>query len=608
MKLLRRVLHYLRPHWKLAVFSVCLMLLGAGISILLPWPLKFLVDNVLNGEPMPPNLAWILGPLAGDRGTLLVVVVVAGFVLALAHSALTVLDNYVNTKIDQSMVLDFRSDLFQHAQRLSLTFHDQKRSGMLIYAINAQADAAARLVMAIPPLVQSGLTLIGMLWVTYLINPTLALLSLSVVPFLYLSVRFYVTRIQRKLEQVKAMEGESLSIIHEALSMLRVIVAFGREDHEHRRFRTQGETTIKARIQVTVWQTIFSLAVNLITAAGTALVLGAGAHLVMQGTMSVGVLLVVMAYIAMLYQPLETISTTVGSLQDQLVSVRIAFRILDTEPEIKDAPDAVTIDRALGRVTFEGVNFHYQGRKDTLREISFEAQPGQVVAIVGPTGAGKTTLMSLIPRFYDRQEGRILLDGTDTKQLTLKSLRAQISIVLQEPLLFSGTIAENIRYGRLEATQDEIIAAARAANAHDFITLLPKKYDTELGERGVQLSGGERQRIAVARAFLRDAPILILDEPTSSIDSKTEAVILDALDRLMIGRTTFMIAHRLSTVRKADVILVIDHGWLIEQGTHHDLLQRRGLYRQLHDMQTKAAGRKRDDLVPAEANGEGGYG
>lgn len=607
MKSLRRVLHYLRPHWKLAVFSVCLMLLGAGVNILLPWPLKFLVDNVLNGEALPPTLAWFFGPLGQDRGALLVVVVVTGFLLALVHSALTVLDNYANTKIDQSMVLDFRSDLFQHAQRLSLTFHDQKRSGMLIYAINAQADAAARLVMAIPPLVQSGLTLIGMLWVTYLIHPSLALLSLSVVPFLYLSVRFYVTRIQRRLEEVKAMEGESLSIIHEALSMLRVIVAFGREDHEHRRFRTQGEKTIKARIRVTVWQTIFSLAVNLITAAGTALVLGAGAYLVMQGAMSVGVLLVVMAYIAMLYQPLETISTTVGSLQDHLVSVRIAFRILDTEPEIKDAPDAVTIDRAEGRVTFEGVNFHYQGRTGTLREISFEAQPGQVVAIVGPTGAGKTTLMSLIPRFYDRQDGRILLDGTDTKQLSLKSLRAQISIVLQEPLLFSGTIAENILYGRLEATREEIVAAAQAANAHDFITLLPKQYDTELGERGVQLSGGERQRIAVARAFLKDAPILILDEPTSSIDSKTEAVILDALDRLMVGRTTFMIAHRLSTVRKADVILVIDHGWLIEQGTHHDLLQRRGLYRQLHDMQTKAPDRKQEDLVPAEANGEGGY-
>jgi ATP-binding cassette subfamily B protein/subfamily B ATP-binding cassette protein MsbA len=595
MKILPRVLHYLRPHRKLAAFSVVLMLAGAAFGILLPWPLKFLVDNVLNGDPMPPALAGVLGPLAADRTSLLITVVVAGFMFALAHGALTVLDNYVNTKIDQSMVLDFRSDLFEHAQRLSLTFHDQKRSGSLIYAINAQADAAARLVMAIPPLVQSSLTLIGMLWVTYLINPTLALLSLSVAPFLYLSVRLYVTRIQRRLEEVKRMEGESLSIIHEALLMLRVIVAFGREDYEHRRFRKQGEATIKARIRVTVWQTLFKLAVTVITAAGTALVLGIGAFQVMHGKLTVGQLLVVMAYIALIYHPLEAISNTLGSIQDQFVSLRVAFRILDTDPEIKDAPDAAEIGRAAGRVTFEAVDFHYQGRTDTLRGVSFEALPGLVVAIVGPTGAGKTTLVSLIPRFYEQQKGRILLDGADIRGLTLKSLRAQISVVLQEPLLFSGSIAANIRYGRLDATMEEVMAAAKAANAHDFIMRLPQQYDTELGERGVKLSGGERQRIAVARAFLKDAPILILDEPTSSIDSKTEAVILDALDRLMVGRTTFLIAHRLSTIRKADVILVVDRGRVVAQGTHAELLRRGGLYKQLHEMQTKAMARSESE-------------
>src|SRR5262245_37997447 len=245
----------------------------------------------------------------------------------------------------------------------------------------------------------------------------------------------------------------------------------------------------------------------------------------------------------------------------------MAFHLLDTQPGIKDAPDARAVDRVRGRVTFERVQFHYRGRVDTLKDISFDAEAGKVIAVVGPTGAGKTTLVSLIPRFYDRQQGRILIDGVDIQTLTLRSLRQQISIVLQEPLLFSGTIAENIRYGRLEASPEEIMEAARAANAHDFILRLPKAYETELGERGVQLSGGERQRIAVARAFLKDAPILILDEPTSSIDSKTEAVILDALDRLMVGRTTFLIAHRLSTIRRADQILVLDQGRLVEQGT-----------------------------------------
>jgi ABC-type multidrug transport system fused ATPase/permease subunit len=490
------------------------------------------------------------------------------------------------------MVLDFRSDLFQHAQRLSLSFHDRRRSGMLIYAINSQADAAARVVMTIPPLAQSLLTLIGMLWILFVMDPLLALLSLAVLPFLYYSVNYYMTHIESRLLAVRNMEGESLSIIHEAMSMLRVIVAFGREEHEHRRFRSQGEETIRARVNVTVRQTLFSLVVNTITATGTALALGVGAYQVMQGRLSVGQLLVVMAYIAGVYKPLETISTTIGSLQAMFISLRVAFDLLDSQPEIKDAPDARPIERATGAVAFDHVFFNYHNRVNTLQDVFFQVEPGQAVAIVGPTGAGKTTLASLIPRFYDARQGRILIDGIDIKSLKIKSLRDQISIVLQEPLLFSGCIADNIRYGLLDASQDEVIAAARAANAHDFIMRLPRQYETEIGERGAQLSGGERQRIAVARAFLKNAPILILDEPTSSIDSRTEAVILDALDRLMEGRTTFIIAHRLSTIRRADLIVVMDHGRLVDRGTHHELLAREGLYRQLYEMQTRHGGRK----------------
>jgi ATP-binding cassette subfamily B protein/subfamily B ATP-binding cassette protein MsbA len=600
-----RVLRYLRPYWKLAVFSLVLMIGGSLAGLLVPWPLQFLVDHVLQGEPLPPRMAWLLGGLAASRMSLLVFAVGAGLLAVLLQNGLSVLDNYVNTKIDQSMVLDFRSDLFQHAQRLSLAFHDRRRSGMLIYAINFQADAAARLVMAIPPLVQSLLTLVGMFWILFLLDGELALLSLAVVPFLYYAVGYYMKHIQTQLMDVKRMEGESLSIIHEAMSMLRVIVAFGREDHEHRRFRTQGERTIGARIRLTVRQTLFSLAVNMTTAAGTALVLGLGAYHVLQGRLSVGQLLVVMSYIALVYKPLETISTTAGSLQDVFVALRMALDLLDLEPEIRDAPDAIGVRRARGHVCFEGVHFHYTSRADALHDISFEAEPGQVIAIVGPTGAGKTTLISLIPRFYEAHRGRILLDGIDIRRLALKSLRQQISIVLQEPLLFSGTVADNIRYGRLDADRDAIIAAARAANAHEFIVQLPKQYDTDLGERGAQLSGGERQRIAVARAFLKDAPILILDEPTSSIDSRTEAVILDALDRVMAGRTTFLIAHRLSTIRKADRILILDHAKLVEQGTHEELMQLRGLYRQMYEMQTRPAGRKLlHELAPLLDGGE----
>jgi ABC-type multidrug transport system fused ATPase/permease subunit len=310
-----------------------------------------------------------------------------------------------------------------------------------------------------------------------------------------------------------------------------------------------------------------------------------------------------MSYIYAVYKPLEVISHTLSTLQEKMVSLELIFGLLDQDPEIKDAPDAISIERARGAVTLADIHFKYEQRKETLKGVSFEAEAGEVVAIVGPTGAGKTTLISLLPRFYDAQKGRILLDGTDTRKLTVKSLRDQFSIVLQEPLLFSGTIADNIRYGRLEADMKEIMEAAKAANAHDFIMQLPRQYETQLGERGVMLSGGERQRISVARAFLKDAPILILDEPTSSIDSKTEGVILDALERLMIGRTTFMVAHRLSTICNADKILVMDKGELVEMGSHEELLAGNGLYRQLYDAQVGQPRRTTQNHLRAVAAG-----
>jgi len=485
------------------------------------------------------------------------------------------------------MVLDFRSELFQHAQRLSLAFHDQKRSGMLIYAINGQGDAVAALVMVIPSLGQSLITLVGMCWILFRIDWLLALLAMAVTPFMFFSLRYYATHIQDRLWRVKGLEGESLAIVHEAISMLRIIVAFGREPHEHRRFREQGLRAVDARVDVTVRQTVFSLAVNMTTAAGTAAVLWLGATRVLQSRLLLGDLYFILAYIAAVYRPLETIANTIGRLQDNLISLRVAFEVLDTKPEIVEVAHPKRLEMCQGEVTFENVCFHYQGRVDTLKNVSFRAGAGQRLAIVGPTGAGKTTLISLLPRFYDAISGRILIDGIDVQQLTLKSLRQQISMVLQEPLLFSGTIAENIRYGRLEAGDDEIMEAARAANAHEFILRLPKQYETELGERGAKLSGGERQRLCVARAFLKDAPILILDEPTSAIDSKTEAVILEALDRLMVGRTSFMIAHRLSTVHHVDLMLVLDQGRLVQLGKPDELLLQDGLYRQLHEVQTR---------------------
>jgi ABC-type multidrug transport system fused ATPase/permease subunit len=371
--------------------------------------------------------------------------------------------------------------------------------------------------------------------------------------------------------------------------MMKVIVAFGRENHEHNRFIEQGKTAVRARVKLTVRQTFFTLVVAMLTATGTALVLGAGAYQALKGKLTIGQLLVATTYLASVYKPLEQISYTIGALQEKLVALRISMNLMETRPDIADLPGAKSMQTCAGRLDFQNVSFAYEGREATLQSISFKVKPGQVVAVVGPTGAGKSTLVSLIPRFYDMNEGRILIDYDDIRKVKLGDLRSHISIVLQEPLLFSGTIQENIRYGRLSASDEEVVEAARQANAHDFITALPQGYQTMLGERGTHISGGERQRIAVARAFLKNAPILILDEPTSSIDSKTEAVILDALDRLMTGRTTFMIAHRLSTIRRADQILVLDKGRLVQKGTHEELFAQGGLYRQLWQMQTRQA-------------------
>jgi ATP-binding cassette subfamily B protein/subfamily B ATP-binding cassette protein MsbA len=590
-KTLPRVKPYLRPYRKTLIGILILTLLGAVFGLAEPWPLAIILNQVLHDE----NPTGIVRFFFGEDPTLwvvLVAMVTLRFLIIVFGNGFTVWNHFLGARMEQNMVLDLRSDLFSHVQKLSLTFHDRKQSGALMSQINLQAAAVGNIVMVIPPILEAVLTLIGMFAISLMLDWEVALLALIVIPFLFWSFNAYGSRIVPRLQRVQALEWQSLSIINEAMNMLRVIVSFGREDYEHKRFRDQGQTAVDERVKLTVSQSLYTLGVQTATAAGASIVMGVGAWHVIQGKISLGELIVLITYMGSVYEPLEQISTTVGMIHEQLVAFSSSVRLLDTDPEVVEREDAVELGRAQGRVTARGVNFAYPGRRETLADIGFEANPGEHVAIVGHTGAGKSTLMSLLVRFYDPSGGRIEIDGVDLRDLKLQSLRDQISVVLQEPLLFSGTIRENIRYGRLDATQEQIEDAARAANAHDFIANLPEGYETELGEGGAHISGGERQRICVARAFLRDAPILILDEPTSSIDSRTEGVILDALDELMVGRTSFIVAHRLSTVRHADQILVLSGGRIVERGTHEELLETGSVYQQLHAAQTRERRRR----------------
>lgn len=579
-----RALPYLRPYWKLGALSFSLLIVSAAATLAQPWPLAAMLDVVSGGETSIDFLFFG----AESTYTILLIAALAGFLIVVLSQGLAVINSYLDSKLEQNMILDLRSELFEHAQRLSFAFHDERRTGELMSRINYTAAALGAIVMAIPPIIQSTLTLIGMATIAFLIDWQVTLISLSVLPLMYWALTLYGVKIIPRLMHVQRLEWQSLSIVNEAMSMLRVIVPFGRERHEFRRFRKQGEIAVDERVKLTVRETAFNLGVTTCTALGTALVFYFGFRAYFDRRITVGELVVLLSYIAGVYQPLEQISNTAGGLNQQLVQLKASFDLLDLEPEVKEASDAIDVGRVRGDVKFDHVTFSYKGRVPVLKDIDLEVAAGSRVAVVGPTGAGKTTLISLLIRFYDPQEGRILLDGTDISRLKLGSLRDQVSVVLQEPLLFSGSVASNIRYGRLDASNDEVVAAAKAANAHDFISRLPHGYEAKLGERGSGLSGGERQRIAVARSFLKDAPILVLDEPTSSIDSRTEEVILDALDRLVIGRTSFMIAHRLSSVRDADLIVVLDHGRIVERGTHEQLVANNGLYRQLHEAQVRS--------------------
>ena len=571
-ELLRRLVTLARPLWGHLLGALFVSLLAAPLAVLLPIPLKIAVDSVLSDAPLPRILDGFLPEtIAGSRMALLWVA--AGLQVAIVFlSHVQYLGSYVlQTYTGEKLNLNFRGRLFRHIQRLSFSFHDARGSADSIYRIQYDAVSIEKiLVSGLIPFVGSMLTLVAMVYVMFRINGQLALIALAVIPVLFLLTHQYKTQMRPKYRNVKNMESGVLRIVQETMSSFRVVKAFGREDREEARFLDESDQTLRQKTQLAFLEGTYSLCINVTTALGTAAVLYVGVRNVLAGTVTLGELLMVIAYLTQFYGPLKTASKQVATLQSAFASAHRVFELMDEVPDVGDRPDAKPIKRAQGRIEFRNVSFSYDGKERILKNVSFLAPQGARVGIAGRTGAGKTTLVSLLPRFYDATEGQILLDGIDIRDYRIADLRNQFSIVLQEPVLFSTTIEENIRYARPEATEAEVIRAAKAANAHDFIEALPEGYGTLVGERGMRLSGGERQRISLARAFLKDAPILILDEPTSSVDTDTENLIMEAMERLMKQRTTFMIAHRLSTLDSCDRKIEMSDGEIVSprRGDH----------------------------------------
>lgn len=562
----RRLLDLSRPFWGHIAAIFLVSLLSTPLALLTPLPLKIVVDSVLGSHALPSFLDALL-PASIPRSSANALIL--ALALLLTTSVLIYLQSLIiwvlHTYTGEKLVLNFRSKLFRHAQRLSLAHIETKGTTDVIYRIQYDAHSIQTVMLSgLMPFITAGFTLAGMLYVTALIDGQLALISLVILPALFILTKVCSRRLRDRWATVKDSESSAMSIVQEVMAAIRVVKAFGSEKFEEKRFINQSGKNVRLHIKLAVIESGFDFLVGLTIAFGTVAVIVVGVMHVQQNLITLGQLLMVMAYLAQLYKPIETISKNIAQLQSSLASAERAFSLMDEKPDVAEPPEPIRLARALGKVTFENVSFEYAENRQALSSISFEVEPAMRVGITGKTGSGKTTLVSLLARFYDPTAGRMLLDGVDLREYSLADLRNQFSIMLQEPVLFSTTIAENIAYANPSAGESEIIEAAKAANAHDFIMRLPDGYQTQVGERGARLSGGERQRISLARAFLKNAPMLILDEPTSSVDYKTEAAIMEAIERLMHGRTTFIIAHRLSTLDNCDVRLHLEQGFVTE--------------------------------------------
>ncbi len=589
-----RIAHLIQPHWK-ALTIALLAVLGVTLTdVIEPWPIKIVVDNLLQSKKLPGWLGeFVSGIFGQDKLAILNFAVAAVAVIAVVGALSSYVEKYMTTSVSQWVAHDLRRTLYNHIQRLSLTEYDKTRTGDLISRVTSDIEAIQDFISsALLGMLVSAFTLLGMIGVMLYINWRFTLIALSVAPVLFLVVFYFTRRIKKTSRAVRKKESELLSIVEEVLTSIRVVKAFAREDYEERRFASQSRDNVETALQARSIKAKLSPVVEVIVALGTCLVLWYGARLALSGQLSAGLLIVFLLYLGKMYKPMRELSKMTDTVSKAAVGYERIQEVLEIESRVRDLPRAQKAPRLKGKIEFDHVCFSYDEDHPVLKDISFKIEPGQVAAVVGPSGTGKTTIISLIPRFYDPRSGQVRIDGKDVRQFTMKSLREQISFVLQDTLLFRAPIWENIAYGKPDASRAEIMRAAQVANAHEFIEKMPEGYDTMLGERGVTLSGGQRQRIAIARAVIRDTPILVLDEPTSGLDAASEEAVIEALDRLMKDRTTVLIAHHLGTIRHADIIFVVNDSALAEQGSHEELLARGGVYADLYKTQTSEGAEK----------------
>lgn len=585
-----RIIDLVRPHWKALTIALVAVLGETLTDILDPWPIKIVVDNILQQKKLPAVLGGIVTGLFGHNAYAIVNFAVAAVaVIAIVGAVSAYVEKYLTTSVSQWVAHDLRRTLYHHIQRLSLAEHDEAHSGDLITRVTSDIAAVQDFInSALLGMIVDVLTLVGMIGVMFYLNWRFTLIALSVSPVLFIVVYSYTRRIKSASRAVRKEEGLLLSIVSEVLTSIRVVQAFAREDYEEKRFESESLANVEAGLQARSIKAKLSPLVEVIVAFGTCLVLWYGARLALAGELSAGVLIVFLLYLGKMYKPMRDLSKMTDTVSKAMVGYERIQEVLDIDSRVRDLPGARPAPRLKGRITFDHVSFSYgEGDgKPVLKDISLTIDAGQVAAIVGPSGTGKTTLVSLIPRFYDPATGSVAIDGTDVRRYRLKSVRDQISFVLQDTLLFRATIWENIAYGKPDASPQAIRHAAELADAHEFIAAMPDGYDTMVGERGMSLSGGQRQRIAIARAIIRDTPILILDEPTAGLDAASEQAVIGALDTLMKGRTSVVIAHHLGTIRHADVIFVIKDAELVEQGTHDALIAQNGVYAEMQTIQT----------------------